>query len=132
MTLVAMPENEFHQDGKMMLSLGGAQNLESPGSYSDAAGSLMEDIGIDAEFIETMAKLTSDNFYLVGNFQTKSSISMPGPNGRSPWAAIGTLFYWRPKVMPKPCSRCLFLADQKQRLIEFWWRARLLSRSFPG
>ena len=46
--------NEFHQDGRMMLSLGGAQNIESLKNYSDTARGLMEDIGIDDDFIDFM------------------------------------------------------------------------------
>lgn len=112
--------NEFHQDGKMMLSLGGAQNLESPGSYSDAAGSLMEDIGIDAEFIETMAKLTSDNFYLVGNFEAKNGISMPGPNGRVTLGGDWNAVLFGGQGYAEAVQSLPIAADQKQRLIEFF------------
>jgi spermidine dehydrogenase len=36
--------NEFHQDGRMLLSLGGAHNLENPGSYSEVASGLLADL----------------------------------------------------------------------------------------
>ena len=46
--------NEFHHEGRMVLSLGGAQNLDNPGNYSDHAGALMIDLGIDADAIAAM------------------------------------------------------------------------------
>lgn len=73
--------NEFHQDGRMILSLGGAQNLESPSSYSDAAGSLMVDIGIDENFIATMHSQTPANMALAGNLEAANGVALPGPNG---------------------------------------------------
>jgi spermidine dehydrogenase len=73
--------NEFHQDGRMILSLGGAQNLENPGSYSEAASSLMVDIGIDDEFVAYMRANTPDNQALAGNFDAANGVSFPGPDG---------------------------------------------------
>lgn len=111
--------NEFHQGGKMMLSLGGAQNIESPSNYSEAAHSLMEDIGINDDFIETMAKLTSDDFTLVGNIDANNGITMPGPKSRvtlgGNWNAV--LFGgegYAEAVQALPLS-----SVQKQRLTEF-------------
>lgn len=50
--------NEFHHNGRMVLSLGGAQNLDSPGNYSEAAGNLMRDLGIDQNAIDAMDENT--------------------------------------------------------------------------
>ncbi len=50
--------NEFHHNGRMMLSLGGAQNLESPSSYSKEAAGLMADIGIDDDFVQDITRFT--------------------------------------------------------------------------
>jgi spermidine dehydrogenase len=111
--------NEFHQDGKMILSLGGAQNLEGPSNYSDAARHLLEDIGIDDAFVETMARLTSDDFALVGNTEANNGISMPGPDGHvtvaGNWNAAlfgGQGYAESVKALPLPDT-------QKRRLIEF-------------
>jgi spermidine dehydrogenase len=41
--------NEFQVGGRMVLSYGGTQSLESPGSYSARAKKLVTDIGIDAQ-----------------------------------------------------------------------------------
>jgi len=73
--------NEFHQDGRMMLSLGGAQNLESPSSYSEVAGGLMNDIGIDDVFVAAMAVNTPDNMALAGKLDADNGVSLPGLDG---------------------------------------------------
>jgi spermidine dehydrogenase len=41
--------NEFQVGGRMVLSYGGTQSLESPGSYSERAKKLIKDIGIDPQ-----------------------------------------------------------------------------------
>ena len=73
--------NEFHQNGRMMLSLGGAQNLESPSGYSKAASSLMVDIGIDDEFVASMAVNTPPDQFLGGDMNAPNGVSLPGPDG---------------------------------------------------
>ena len=73
--------NEFHQDGRMMLSLGGAQNIEALSSYSDAARGLMEDIGIDDDFIDFMDRQTPEDLFLAGKLQADNGIAMPGADG---------------------------------------------------
>jgi spermidine dehydrogenase len=73
--------NEFHQDGRMMLSLGGAQNLENPGGYSEAAGGLMADIGIDDDFVALMAEQTPENTALAGRLDAANGVALPGSDG---------------------------------------------------
>ena len=70
--------NEFHHNGRMVLSLGGAQNLENPRSASDEATALMDDIGIDADFIEAMDQQTPDDFALAGKFGANVAMALPG------------------------------------------------------
>ena len=41
--------NEFQAGGRMLLSYGGTQSIESPGKYSDVAKSLIEEIGVKTE-----------------------------------------------------------------------------------
>ena len=41
--------NEFQAGGRMVLSYGGTQSIESPGKYSDVAKILMEEIGVRVE-----------------------------------------------------------------------------------
>jgi len=73
--------NEFHHNGRMVLSLGGAQNLDSPSNYSDAAGSLMRDLGIDQNAIATMDENTPDNYLLGGKWHGNVGMSMPSSDG---------------------------------------------------
>ncbi len=44
--------NEFQAGGRMVLSYGGTQSIESPGKYSDVAKSLIRDIGVRVERFE--------------------------------------------------------------------------------
>jgi spermidine dehydrogenase len=41
--------NEFQAGGRMVLSYGGTQSIESPGKYSAEAAALLKEIGIDAQ-----------------------------------------------------------------------------------
>ena len=41
--------NEFRAGGRMVLSYGGTQSIESPGKYSDAAKGLLQELGIKTE-----------------------------------------------------------------------------------
>lgn len=41
--------NEFQVDGRLLLSYGGTQSIESPGSYSRQARGLLKEIGIDPQ-----------------------------------------------------------------------------------
>ena len=72
--------NEFHHDGHMVLSLGGAQNLDHPSNYSDSAGMLMIDLGIDAEAIAAMEVNTPDDFLLGGKLHADVGMSMRDEN----------------------------------------------------
>jgi len=84
--------NEFHQDGRMMLSLGGAQNLEAPDGYSKAASKLMVDIGIDEKFVASMTADTPPDQFLAGDLDAPNGVSLPGPDGHTSlagnWLAV--------------------------------------------
>ena len=69
--------NEFHYKGRMLLSLGGAQNLDSPSNYGDVAGSLLIDIGIDEQAITQMALNTPDNYVLGGKLNGEVGLTVP-------------------------------------------------------
>ena len=45
--------NEFELDGRTIISYGGAQSLEDPGSYSAVTKGLLEDLGVDTRRFET-------------------------------------------------------------------------------
>ncbi|NKB98956.1 MAG: FAD-dependent oxidoreductase [Pseudomonadales bacterium] len=83
--------NEFHHEGRMVLSLGGAQNLDHPSNYSENAGMLMIELGIDDVAIAAMDVNTSDDFLLGGKLHADVGMSMPGGMAAmSMLAVIGT------------------------------------------
>ncbi len=69
--------NEFNHKGRMLLSLGGAQNLDSPSNYGDVAGSLLIDIGIDEATIAQMAANTPDDCFLGGKLNGDVGLTVP-------------------------------------------------------
>jgi len=69
--------NEFNHKGRMLLSLGGAQNLDSPSNYGDVAGSLLIDIGIDEATIAQMAANTPDDCVLGGKLNGDVGLTVP-------------------------------------------------------
>ena len=73
--------NEFHHNGRMLLSLGGAQNIEGLGGYSEEAVSLFADLGIDDDFLDTLDAATPDNFALAFKFESDLGMAMPSPDG---------------------------------------------------
>jgi len=73
--------NEFNQEGRMVLSLGGAQNIENPSTYSDAAASLLVDIGLDQDAFDTMDVNTPENFTLGGKLHADVGMTIPSSDG---------------------------------------------------
>ena len=112
--------NEFHHAGRMVLSLGGAQNLESPSNYSDAAANLMTGIGIDDEAISAMRVNTPDNFLLGGKFHADVGMTIPTADGHVTLGGHWLKFIhgrgnYRDAVRALP-----FAEDEQNRLIEFF------------
>jgi spermidine dehydrogenase len=112
--------NEFHAGGRMMLSLGGAQNLESPSGYSEVAGGLMTDIGIDDDFVAAMDANTPENMALAGKLEANNGVSIPTADGHvtlgGNWNAVmfGSEGY-------EETVRALPIPEAEQdRLIEFF------------
>jgi len=73
--------NEFHYKDRMILSLGGAQNIEPMSGYSDTAIGLLEDIGINEKDLELMASNTPDNFALSGKMNADNGMTVPTEYG---------------------------------------------------
>ena len=69
--------NEFHHKDRMILSLGGAQNLDNPSNYGDIAGSLLIDLGIDEAAIAKMAANTPDDYVLGGKLGGDVGLTVP-------------------------------------------------------
>ncbi|MDG1308319.1 MAG: NAD(P)-binding protein [Porticoccaceae bacterium] len=73
--------NEFHQDGNMVLGLGGAQNIEPMSSYSAMGIELLEDIGIDEQALAAMAVNTPDDYMLGGKIRANNGMTIPTLEG---------------------------------------------------
>ncbi len=76
--------NEFHYNGRMLLGLGGAQNIEGLGGYSDEAVSLMNDIGIDQAFMDKLGEVTAEDYGLALSTlygPAEFGMAVPGPDG---------------------------------------------------
>jgi len=73
--------NEFHYEGRMVLGLGGAQNIDSLSNYSEQAAGLFAEIGISSDNTEQLEANTPDNFFMAGKVNAKTAMSLPGPNG---------------------------------------------------
>ena len=69
--------NEFHHNGRMLLGLGGAQNLEFPENYSEVASGLLADLGIDTDAMQ--ANMTDD--FPMSDMQFDNAFALPGPDG---------------------------------------------------
>ena len=73
--------NEFHQDGNMVLGLGGAQNIEPMSSDSAMAIELLKDIGIDDQALAAMTANTPDDYMLGGKFGASNGMTIPAAGG---------------------------------------------------
>ena len=69
--------NEFHHHGRMVLGIGGAQNIENFSAYSDAAKGLLRDLGINRDFLRTLTAATPKNFTLAGNVAEQTGFALP-------------------------------------------------------
>ena len=58
--------NEFHHQGRMVLSTGGAVQVDTLSGYSEMATQLMADLGIDEDMIEAMQRQTPQGLYVGG------------------------------------------------------------------
>ena len=73
--------NEFHQDGNMVLGLGGAQNIEPMSSYSAMAVELLKDIGIEDQALAAMSANTPDDYMLGGKISANNGMTIPTTDG---------------------------------------------------
>jgi len=69
--------NEFHHEGRMVLGLGGAQNLDGPDSYGSIAKGVLDDLGIDTVAMEAN---TADDFAMA-NIAADNALALPGKSG---------------------------------------------------
>ncbi len=107
--------NEFHQDGRMLLGVGGSVNLESPGDYSEVAKSLLDDLGVDLEAM----KSNIEEFGITGS-SAGNVLAFPGEQGHVSVAGKWNEFMFgigdyesAVKALPVPTS-------EQVKLIEFF------------
>jgi len=107
--------NEFHEDGRMLLGVGGSVNLENPGDYSDVAKGLLDDLGIDLDAM----KANIDEFAILSS-DTGSVLALPGSGGH-----VCVVGKWSEFMLGigdyAPAVRALPLpASEQDKLIEFF------------
>ncbi|MBT72888.1 MAG: Tat pathway signal protein [Gammaproteobacteria bacterium] len=112
--------NEFHQDGRMMLSLGGAQNIEALSGYSEAARGLMTDIGVDDDFMKLMGRRTPKDQFLAGKLDADNGVAVPGPDGHITVGGNWLAAMFGGKDHEKSVRALPLPADQQDKLIDFF------------
>ena len=112
--------NEFHRDGRMMVSLGGAQNIESVSGYSDAAARLMGDIGLNEDFLNFMDASTSEDLALVGNFDANNGVALPGSQDHFIYAGNWNAVMYGGEGYEQVLESLPLPDDETAKLIAFW------------
>jgi spermidine dehydrogenase len=112
--------NEFHRDGRMMVSLGGAQNIESVTGYSDAAAQLMSDIGLNENFLNFMDTSTSEDLALVGNFDANNGVALPGSQDHFIYAGNWNAVMFGGEGYEEVLESLPLPDDETAKLIAFW------------
>lgn len=69
--------NEFHHEGRMILGLGGAQNLDGPDSYGLIAKGILDDLGIDTVAMD--ANTAGD--FAMAHLEADNVLALPGKSG---------------------------------------------------
>ena len=112
--------NEFHQDGNMVLGLGGAQNIESMSSYSDVAAELLEDIGIDKQALAAMAANTPDDYLLGGKMHANNGMTIPTPEGHKTLSGNWLGFFHGGKGYEAAVKELPIPEEEQNKLIAFF------------
>ena len=112
--------NEFHQDGNMVLGLGGAQNIESMSSYSDVAAELLEDIGIDKQALAAMAANTPDDYLLGGKIHANNGMTIPTPEGHKTLSGNWLGFFHGGKGYEAAVKELPIPEEEQNKLIAFF------------
>jgi spermidine dehydrogenase len=111
--------NEFHQDGRMMVSLGGAQNIEWL-SYSDEAAQLMSDIGLNEDFLDLMTERTAADLALVGNLDANNGVALPGQAGHVMVGGNWNGVMFGADGYDEVIASLPLPEDEKRKLTAFW------------
>jgi len=106
--------NEFHSQGKMLVSFGGSQNMEYTG-YWDVTNDVLQEIGIDFDKLESSV----DPGWSLGNVEQPFGMFLEGEGDNrivnGPWnAAMHGFGDYKGMVEKLPLPQ-----DEQQRLISF-------------
>ena len=112
--------NEFHQDGNMVLGLGGAQNIEPMSSYSDVAAELLEDIGIDKQALAAMAVNTPDDYLLGGKLRADNGMTVPTAEGHKTLRGNWLGFFHGAKGYEAAVKELPIPEEEQNKLIAFF------------
>ena len=111
--------NEFHQDGRMMVSLGGAQNIEWL-SYGDEATQLMSDIGLNEDFLDLMSERTAADLALAGNLEANNGVALPGEAGHIMVSGNWNNVMFGADGYDDVIASLPLPEDEKRKLTAFW------------
>jgi len=103
-----------------MVSLGGAQNIESVTGYSDAAAKLMDDIGLNEDFLNFMDASTSEDLALVGNFDANNGVALPGSQDHFIYAGNWNAVMYGGEGYEQVLESLPLPDNERQKLIAFW------------
>ncbi|MDP6197641.1 MAG: NAD(P)-binding protein, partial [Porticoccaceae bacterium] len=112
--------NEFHQDGNMVLGLGGAQNIEPMSSYSEVAAELLEDIGIDKQALAAMDVNTPDDFLLGGKLRADNGMTVPTAEGHKTLRGNWLGFFHGAKGYEAAVKELPIPEEEQNKLIAFF------------
>ena len=112
--------NEFHHEGRMLLGLAGAQNLDNPDNYSETAGALMNDIGINRDAIDKMGENTPDDYLLGGQLHADVGLSLPGTEGHQTFGGHWLKFMHGRGNYAEAVRSLPIHMDQQDKLIDFF------------
>jgi spermidine dehydrogenase len=116
--------NEFHQGGRMMLSLGGAQNVENPAGYSKPASSLMHAIGIDDTFVASMDTNTPADQFLAGDLDAPNGVSLPVADGHVTFAGNWLAMMYGGKGYEGYVRKLPIPSSEQDKFIDFFGGTR--------
>ena len=108
--------NEFHQDGRLLLGIGGSVNLENPKNYSEESKGLLQDLGID---LDAMRDNINDDQYALANPESNHALALPGPNGHVTVKANWILLYQGEGDIETAIQSLPLPVIEQEKLIEF-------------
>ena len=97
-----------------------AQNIESVTGYSDAATKLMEDIGLNEDFLNFMDASTSEDLALVGNFDANNGVALPGSQDHFIYAGNWNAVMFGGEGYEQVLESLPLPGDEREKLIAFW------------